>query len=77
MTAPNGKYDDVCKKVIEETEASFVLLTVVGGNKGHGCSVACTDVSPGLAEAVSTMLHMVADRVKDDMERARKSPNSN
>lgn len=77
MTAPNGKYDDLCKRLIEETEASFVLLTVVGGKLGHGCSVACTDVSPGLAEAVSTMLHMVADRVKDDMQKARNAPNGN
>lgn len=72
-----GHYDDLCETLLKETGASFVLLTVVDGKLGHGCSIACTDTSPHTAEAVSTMLHFVADKLKDDMAQAHNAPQEN
>jgi hypothetical protein len=38
-----GAYDDECARVLKDTHAHTVILVVIAGDRGHGCTMATTD----------------------------------
>ena len=62
-----GKYDDVCTKAREETEAESVLLIVIKGKFGSGFSIQAT--GPVLF-TVPDMLEDVAKQIRADIKKA-------
>lgn len=57
-----GKYDDVATKVMEETSAESVVLVIVGGKLGAGCSI---KIGSALARrALPGILRAVADDIE-------------
>lgn len=59
-----GKYDDVCTMVHKETDATTVVVIVIGGNKGHGFSVVTKSL--GMLSGLPIALRDVADEIEAD-----------
>lgn len=62
MTGP-GKYDDEATMVQKSTNASGVILIVIGGDKGEGFS--CQATMPVLL-GLPSMLRSIADQLEAD-----------
>lgn len=59
-----GKYDDLCTHAREASDASAVILIVLGGNKGPGF---CVQASPEEALALPAILrHIAAEIERED-----------
>lgn len=63
-----GKYDDACSNALKETDANTCLLIVIGGNKGHGFSMATKSLT--VLNGLPTILRDVADEIEADAKRA-------
>lgn len=66
--ARDGKYDDLAIKLIFETKAAAAIVLIVGGDKGHGMSVAAADLKA--LEALPIMLRELADGIERDSKNA-------
>ncbi len=64
MAAGPGKYDEMCVKALVETEATCVVLIVLGGKDGSGFSVNSIDAS--VPDLLPKMLRQVADQIEGD-----------
>ena len=65
-----GRYDEHAIRVLKATEATAVVLIVVGGNKGYGLSVAVDPRSPegigiGMGERLPELLRLAADAIEN------------
>lgn len=58
-----GKYDNIARLAAEETNGEIVLVGVLNGNRGSGCSVAHLDGTDVKANKgrMATLLRMTAD----------------
>jgi len=61
-----GRYDDACTAARQATDASSIVLLVIGGNRGSGYSVQAVD--PQLLERLPGLLRFVAEEIKRDLE---------
>ncbi|MES2729969.1 MAG: hypothetical protein V4621_07765 [Pseudomonadota bacterium] len=66
MSHGPGKYDPICTKVREETEAAFACVIISHGNQGSGFSV--QSVSPKLLNAIPDILESIAKQIRTDMK---------
>jgi hypothetical protein len=64
MALGPGKYDDEATVVMEMTEASGVLVVVMGGDRGQGFSFQ-GDIE--LIRYIPNMLRTVANQIEDDL----------
>jgi hypothetical protein len=60
-----GKYDDVCTKVREETNAAAVAVMVVAGNQGHGFSIQA--IAKEVVSFLPQMLDQAAAAIRADV----------
>ncbi len=70
----SGKYDAEVRAVMAGSAATVVLLVVVGGNRGHGFSVAVNDASLSAEQAlteVPSLLRAIADGIDEDQRQGR------
>jgi hypothetical protein len=74
MPVGPGKYDDTCTEVRLRHGASFVLLAIIGGDRGQGFSVQMEFVAgdPDRDAAVVNlnvvkMLRTIADQIEEAM----------
>lgn len=58
-----GKYDKECMAAMATTEASTVVLVVLGGTLGHGFSVVSVD--PKISRKLPGLLRQLADNIED------------
>lgn len=64
MAVGPGRYDDEATTVMKATEASGVILIVIGGNKGEGFACQATlEVTLSLPK----MLRSIADQIEADI----------
>jgi hypothetical protein len=63
MALGPGKYDSECTQVMVAEHADAVLLIVIGGSKGSGCSCQATP-------EITLSLPRILRRVADDIERS-------
>jgi hypothetical protein len=61
-----GKYDDVATAVMERHNAAGVILVVVHGDRGDGCSVKTTSLE--LMERVPELLAALAAHLGKDRD---------
>lgn len=66
MKTQEGKYDAEAENVLRQTDASVVLLSVMGGNKGNGFSVAVRppEMGPAIQKAMPTLLRNLANLIE-------------
>lgn len=60
----HGKYKDYVVPVMTLTEAKMVVIVVVGGNRGNGCSIGTLN-DPALAAKVPQFLRDLAKQWED------------
>lgn len=58
-----GKYDDICTYAREQSNGDFVLVAILGGNKGTGFNVQTIDKD--MLAVVPKMLRTMADKFED------------
>jgi hypothetical protein len=63
MTIGPGKYDDEATMVQKATNASGVIVIVIGGDKGEGFACQAT---LGVTHALPQMLRSIADQIEAD-----------
>jgi hypothetical protein len=61
-----GKYDDVCGRVMTDTDADGVLLIIINGVRGQGFSMKTTDRT--LEQKLPALLRFVADQIEYDIK---------
>lgn len=62
-----GKYDTEAMKLLRKLKADGILLIVIGGPKGQGCSV---KLSPDLAKEAPAILEQIASSLRADIKKA-------
>lgn len=70
MTLGPGKYDDIATRVREETQATGVIVIVLGGNQGNGFSgqfVVDSDDPRKLVALQVGLLRATADEIEKDV----------
>lgn len=71
MNTGPGKYDDLCTLVRRRSNASAVVLIVLGGDKGSGFSLQGLEESPGvLAALMPDMMRGIADEIEQSRAQA-------
>jgi hypothetical protein len=61
-----GKYDDAANLARLTTEAQFLILLVIGGNRGEGFSIQTTDVR--YLKSAPGMLREIANQIEKDLQ---------
>jgi hypothetical protein len=61
-----GKYDELCTKVREETNADTVLVIVLGGVKGSGFSMQTREMK--ISVLVPAILRDTADQIEASLK---------
>jgi hypothetical protein len=67
-----GKYDDEATSVMQRHNAAGVILVVVNGDRGDGCSVQSTSLE--LMERLPELLDVLAAELRKDREAAPPAP---
>ena len=57
-----GKYGEYPEEILKETKAGTVVLIVIGGDKGHGFSIASRDFL--LDQKLPRLLRYIADDIE-------------
>ena len=65
MTASRGKYDDACTRARQATDASAIVLLVIGGKRGSSFSVQAVD--PQFLRRLPGVLQFVAEEIRRDL----------
>lgn len=66
MIEKDGKYDSVAIGALEFTKADGVIVLIIGGDKGHGMSVAV--MKPDVIDKLPVMLRELADGIEASYE---------
>jgi hypothetical protein len=73
MARGPGKYDELCTYVMDKSDASAVIVIVLGGNAGSGFSV--QSIHPMVEDSMPSLLRAVADQIERDVaQRTSESP---
>ncbi len=64
-----GRYDEVCTVARMATNASALLLIVIGGRRGDGFEVQC---EPGAELTIPAMLRKLADAIEADTKQTQR-----
>jgi pyrroline-5-carboxylate reductase len=60
-----GKYDDICEKIREETNAQGIVVAIIEGNKGTGFSC---KVEKNLLRFMPSFLKQMAEGMEKDVD---------
>lgn len=71
MAEGPGKYDDLCREVLEKSKAGCAIVIVLDGERGNGFSV--TSLSPDYVDSLPRMLEWMSRVIRQDLE-AKKNP---
>lgn len=65
-----GKYDDICTMVLQQTGAAVALVIVMGGNRGSGFSMQIEALreSPAFINKIPDLLRDVAAGVEQQIK---------
>jgi len=61
-----GRYDDICQWASWATDASAIVVLIVGGNRGSGVSIGALDRQ--FLERLPGLLRFVSDDLKQKLE---------
>ena len=61
-----GRYDDICQWAAWATDASAIVVLVIGGNKGSDVSIGALDRQ--FLERLPGLLRFVSDDLKQKLE---------
>jgi len=61
-----GRYDEICTAVAALTDASSIVLLIVGGNQGSGVSIGALDRQ--FLERLPGLLRFISDDLKQKLE---------
>ena len=61
-TIGGGRYGEYPEDILKETKAGTVVLIVIGGDKGHGFSIASRD--PLFDQKLPHLLRYIADDIE-------------
>lgn len=61
MPSGPGKYSEYAVRIAEETDATLVIVCVLGGKRGPGFDVACGEKA---LPAVPNLLRVMADEIE-------------
>ena len=61
-----GRYDDICQWAAAATDASAIVVLIVGGNKGSGVSIGALD--PQFLARLPGLLRFLSDELKRQLE---------
>jgi len=63
-----GAYDDICTEVRERTKAGAVILIVVGGDRGEGCSMQAPLI---FSLKLPIILRELANNIEADLKKGK------
>lgn len=74
-----GKYDDLATWVMEKTNCKAVVLMVIGGDHGDGCSLQQRGelLLPGYSLVMPQLLRDLASGIEQDMKHIREAARQN